>query len=245
MPNRRRPRIPITAEEFVATLQRSFLPTIVVEGDQDIIVYRQLERIFADIGVSVMPVGGRDMVLGLFKRSREFDEGPKKAFIADRDAWVSHGVPAHYQHHRLLLTDGYSIENDVLRDLRLENLMTAPEHERYRAELATYLRWYALAFIRRTHGTHPNRLLDNAAYLHDQMTLRPQEEYPNYVYFEICQDYLRVVRGKSLLAILVRHLSYSGRTPRHNATALLEMAAITRGPLLEGLFDRVGHEIRP
>lgn len=242
MPRNKRSSVPITVDEFVAALQRSSLPTVIVEGDDDIIVFRQLEQLFADRGLSVMPVGGRDTVLALFDRNVEFGNGPKVVFVADRDTWVNHGVPAEYQSHQLILTDGYSIENDVIRDLHLEGLMTQGERSQYLIELHRFLKWYALALVRRTHGTSPNRLLNDNAYMTQQMLLKQDEEYPNFVYFEVRCDYSKVMRGKSLLALIVRRLSYAGRNPRHNAQALLEMTNIKRGPLLEGLFGRVGQE---
>jgi hypothetical protein len=69
--------------------------------------------------------------------------------------------------------------------------------------------------------------------------LRSGEVFPVDLYDKIKADYGRLLRGKSLLAILMRHLSYKGRSVRHNQRALLQNVGASRGPLLNEMFNSV------
>ena len=52
----------LTADEIVATIGRSAFPSIVTEGDDDVIALRRLEEEFADIGLTLLPAGGRTRI---------------------------------------------------------------------------------------------------------------------------------------------------------------------------------------
>jgi hypothetical protein len=54
----------ISLEEWIALLERSVLPTIIIEGRDDVIVYREFEK---KLNVDVLPVGGRNTILEIFK----------------------------------------------------------------------------------------------------------------------------------------------------------------------------------
>src|SRR5579863_8723513 len=127
-----------SVEEIIALLKQTSLPTIVVEGADDMIVFRRFEDRLSHLGVSVLPVGGRLNVLNIFTRRGEIPAYVKLAFIADQDTWVYTGVPKEYQHANLILTSGYSIENDVFVDGNLVSLLSRKEFGRFLAELQQF-----------------------------------------------------------------------------------------------------------
>lgn len=236
--------VDITIDELVATLKRSSLPTVITEGGDDIVVFRQVEDEFADVGVSVLAVGGRDKLLRLYDRRGEYGN-LEVAFIADRDVWVMADVADQYKDDRLLFTWGYSIENDLYHDGKLEKLLTADEKSSFKAELLEFVRWYALALNRLLGGgeerirIHPNHLLDTPGRLAAELTLKAGETYPDELLSNIHQNYIRCVRGKSLLSLLMRQLSYPGRSVRHNHRSIMELVAANRGELLSSMYDRL------
>ena len=63
-------KIEISTEEAIAVIKKSSLPTVVIEGADDAIVYRKIEDI-GDGFVSLLPVGGRENVLAIFNRKAE------------------------------------------------------------------------------------------------------------------------------------------------------------------------------
>lgn len=240
----------ITVEEILALLKRTSLPTIVVEGNDDMIVYRIFEDKLSHIGVSVLPVGGRQKVLEVFRRRYELTEAPQLIFIADKDVWVHAGVPPEFEDSHMLFTHGYSIENDVYIDGELWNLLRGYEGTKYQAELNDFIEWYALALDRHLRDSaepislHPDHVL-NPDERHTLLELRAGETYPTAFRDAITSDYRRVLRGKSLIALLLRNINYKGRAARHKSNALLESVAVRPGPILNDLYQRVEEYFSP
>lgn len=234
----------ITIDEIISTLKRTSLPTIVVEGKDDMIVYRTFEERLSSIGVSVLPVGGREKVLEVYSRRSELPAASRPVFIADRDTWVLSGVPNEYTDHSIVFTHGYSIENDVYVDGELRKLLRGTECAKYASELADFIEWYAIAIARHlTDSTQPIALHPDHVLNPDErptlVALAPGEDYPEALRASIANDYSRLLRGKSLLALLVRNTNYKGREPRHTNNALLEAVAVRPGALLNALYERV------
>jgi hypothetical protein len=135
-------RVTITVDELVATLKRSNLPTILVEGADDVMIYRQIERQFGARKVNILPCGGRNTLLKVFERSSEFPH-LKVHFMADKDMWVFESVPEKYA--TISFTNGYSIENDLYADgfKRLDELLDADELVHKAALLENVAEWFA------------------------------------------------------------------------------------------------------
>ncbi len=222
----------MTVDELLATLSRTSLPTVVVEGKDDLIVFRQLEYRLSTLGLSVLAAGGRGAVLELFNRRTEINSGVRVAFVADKDLWVMNGLPDEYLDDRLIFTDGYSIENDVIRDGGLLRLMSPVEQNRFHTELRRFTGWYAgqLHTNSGAVGIHPNVVLD------------PSTEVfaaPAALIQYLLDNFEALVRGKSLMALLIRQLSYTGRAARHHHHALMEQVATNPGPLLGRIDARL------
>ncbi|MEA9621393.1 hypothetical protein QY703_20080, partial [Xanthomonas campestris pv. incanae] len=117
----------------------------------------------------------------------------------------------------------------------LENLLSADEEKIFRAELASFVEWYALSVNRSLAGaesgfrSHPNKILDNSAETAVSMQLHVGEHYPHLFKEEIIADYRRVLRGKSLFALLVRRLSGRKRNTKFGVNQLMEIGASRRG----------------
>lgn len=231
-------------EELISMLKRTGLPTVVVEGQDDMIVYRKLEAQLDNIGISILPVGGRLNVLEIFLRRNELPASVRLAFIADQDTWVNTGVPPDYAHPLLILTSGYSIENDIFTDGNLINLLTPQENTKFLAELQEFIEWYSLALHRHLSDAahpiarHPEQVLDPAQ-RPNLLALKNGEHYPETLRQLIANDYAKLLRGKSLLALLVRNTNYKGRHPRHTDKAFMEMVAIRPGPSLQRVAQEV------
>lgn len=234
---------PLTANDIIATIKRSRVPSLVVEGNDDVIVYRRIEEEYAGKSLSIIPAGGRETVLKVFERRNEFPNHSTVIFIADLDFWVFAGVPADYVSSEMIFTDGYSIENDMFRDGDLQKLISASSLPDYRRELDIVCSWYALAVTRRLAGIdervdiHPNELLDNPARSETLGALNPGEIFPSGTKDDILRMHPKLLRGKCLLGLLVRHLT------SHSIHALLNFAASRRGPLFQRLSAQVGQTL--
>ncbi len=81
----------MTVDHLVGVLRRAREPNIVVEGDDDVIIYRELTRRIGILEVVLLSSGGRDKLLQVYERRGEFTQTPV-AFIADQDMWLFSGL---------------------------------------------------------------------------------------------------------------------------------------------------------
>lgn len=224
-----------TVDELFETVKRTNIPTVLVEGKNDIIFYRKVEEDLREIGVDMLPAGNKDAVIELRRRLRSQRIAAPLAFIVDSDLWVHTGIPAEPEFDELITTVGYSIENDLVSDHDPLSLMSIEERTRFKTELDKFCRWYALAVHRHMNGrdscfrTHPGKLLDNEEHYAEQTTLSAQEDYPEQLYQEIRKNFKEVIRGKSLLAIYSRQLSGKSRLIKYSMFQLMDMCASRRG----------------
>jgi hypothetical protein len=234
----------LTVDETIQLLKRTSLPTVIVEGCDDMIIYRRFEDDLSHLGVSVLPVGGRLNVLEIFNRINEINNNINIVFIADKDTWINTGVPTAFQHDSLLFTDGYSIENDVYNDAELWKLLQTHELIKFNQDVVNFIEWYALALARHLRdgqspiSLHPNLVLDPVQ-RPSLLALQTAETYPIALKNALLQDYARLLRGKSLLNLLIKHTNSPSRTARHSHGALFEMVAIRPGARISSLRHRV------
>ena len=73
----------LSVEEAAATIKRSSLPTLVVEGTSDQTFFQSLEKA-SRLGFDFISVGGKTAVLSLYKIRNEFER--PVVFVADREA---------------------------------------------------------------------------------------------------------------------------------------------------------------
>lgn len=231
-----------TADELVSMLRHSSLPTVIVEGPDDVVAFRCLEERFRSIQLSVLDVGGRTTLLAIYDRKNEFPNN-SVAFIADRDVWVYNEIPDRYNSPIMVFSNGYSIENDIFVDGDIESLMSNEERSRFKSELEKFTEWFALAVQRFLNGSdqqldlHPNHVLDNADL--NLCKLRQGEAYPSDMRRRITENYQNLIRGKSLLDLALRQLSYKGRLARHHHLSLIETTATRPGVLLQKLHRHI------
>lgn len=233
--------------EIISALEHSDLPTVIVEGSDDIIIYRQLESQIN--GVDVMPVGGRNAVLEIFceKLTNPKLQSKRIAFIADKDIWVTTGIPHEYQHDILIFTNGYSIENDVFIDYGCEKILEAEEaiiKNQFLAERDKFIQWYAMALQATLNGQNlseerqisrgPNEVLGQK--YQDFIALRPNENHPPQLEQTLKENYTLQLRGKSLLSLFRRHLKY------HHSKAMFQKVAIDPKTCINRIFDDVAQQ---
>lgn len=229
-----------TKKELLATIKRSLIPTVLVEGKDDIIFYRKLEEDeeLCDLGLSMLPAGSKNAVLSIKKEIDLWPDNNMVAYIVDQDIWVNFGVPDDI--NGVVLTKGYSIENDLIEDYDLSSLLAKDELKTFNSEKERFIKWYALALNRNKKGikldngeeacyqVHPERVLNDDFYT-AQTNLYDNEEYPYSLYEDIKLNWRLKLRGKSLLALFLRQLSHRDRMPKHSNYSLMEHAVCKKG----------------
>ncbi|MDE0143995.1 MAG: DUF4435 domain-containing protein [Caldilineaceae bacterium] len=235
-----------TVEELVAALRHSSLPTVLVEGPEDIRIYRWVEARLGSRTANVLPTGGRENLLSIYMKRHEFADLPV-AFVADRDMWLFSGIPPNYD--EVIWTEGYSVENDLYAGAELENLLDAEEAQAQQQLLDAIAEWFAfeveehLAERHYEVSHHCDRVVPRG---HTQIDedfrknrgFRHPEER---TYRQIKREYRLQLRGKQLFQILERFLNASNRGTRYNVASLQEIALkmTPAHPLMSRLMQEI------
>ena len=235
-----------TVDEILALLSKTSLPTVIIEGKDDVVIYRKLEDIFLDKGLSIMPVGGRDKVLQIFEKISEIKLKAKVIFIADKDLWVISGIPQEYQSAILIFTEGYSVENDVFEDCNVEHAMSQDERAAFSDDINRFIPWYSLNVARALNGLQhfdlkqfPDVILDDPVRYAEQTSLRDNESFPEQINQLLESRHSKYLRGKSLMHIAMRQLNKKGRAARLNTSSILGLAPALPGNNLRRIFSAV------
>lgn len=236
----------ISTDEFIETLKRSNLPTVVTEGSDDYKFYRKIEDGLAEAGISLFPVGGRSKLLDIFIRRQEIKRN-NVIFLADKDLWVFTGVPLAFIHRKIIYTAGYSIENDLYCDAQIEDFLDPPEKRDFGLELMEVLQWYSFAVANLINGNpasikdHPNRILGpNGKLDGNYMASIGFSAKDDFIFNMVQQDYQHLFRGKNLVELIMRKLSARNRVAKFGRSQIMEIGASRRGPHMQ----RISNEIR-
>lgn len=245
------PTSPLSTDENIETLKRSGLPTIVTEGSDDYIFYRRLEETLKDVGVSLFPVGGKDIALNIFFRRKEIGRN-NVMFLIDKDLWVFSGVPRDVLHRKVITSDGYSIENDLFRDGELESLLLSAERSTFANELDCIICWYSFCVLKllrwenATIRTHPNQVLDKTGNLSQSyLASIGYTSPPQQIYDDVKGNYVMLLRGKTLLQLLARQLCKPGRQVKYGYHQLMEMGAARKGTNYSRIAGQAEKFFRP
>lgn len=228
----------LTDDEIVATLSRTILPTIVIEGVGDIFLFRRIQENIGASHISLFPIGGRSRVIFAYRNRPQGSPGIPILFFSDQDEWLFGAVPSELVDDDFFHTEGYSVENDLLRDANAIGLMTAHERQTYYTERDLFARWFAIQIARFMRGQPANlakfagQVLDNRLEYEGDCQLEDGEEEPVAIRQTILADAEKFIRGKSLMHLMLRQLSRPGRQARHRSEALLEFGAQRDGALM-------------
>lgn len=221
-----------TVDELVETIKRSSLPTVLVEGSDDAVIYRWMQGLLGWAQADFLLCGGRNALLEVFQRRSEFT-GKKVVFVADRDMWLYSAVPAEYAD--VLFTEGYSIENDIYSHSDIERLLDVNEANEHRLLVEAIGQWFAFEVEEYRAG----RLFMVDIKIGDIVRLGT-DIHPSFVtkrgycppatamLNEVMSSYQRNIRGKQLFEMLLRFVSASGRPATHSRAALIENCVKTR-----------------
>lgn len=233
-------KVELTLEEIISTLEHSNLPAIVVEGKDDIIIYRELENL---VEADVISAGGRYTVLEIFKNKLTNPKlkNKKIVFIADKDTWVNTDIPNEYQHSDLIFTMGYSIENDVFMDYACEEIISRDNQRKntFEKDKQKFIYWYALALQNTLNadGFENREISTSVHHLFNQYNefsrLQENENYPTELKEDLEKNYALKIRGKSLLELF-------GRTfKEHKPRAMFEAIAVRPDNCINRIFNHV------
>lgn len=226
----------VTLEEYIAVLRRSRAPTLVVEGDHDYLAFREFEIENVEFGFTIFPVSGKNNVVSIISRLDEIGN-ERIAFLLDRDEWIAVGKTPFDDHASVIMTAGWSIENDLICDCNIKALMSAGERTALDADIKAFSQVFAVAlqcFLDCVDGPdltiHPHKVLSDTG----QVDKRIEADWLRLYDVSDCLSFIQsdphqFLRGKSLVALYLRQLSHKNRKSKYSFVNIMEIAAATRG----------------
>lgn len=239
----------LSVDEIVNTLKRSSLTTILVEGKDDVLIYRWIENEIGIVNASFFPCGGRDKLLQVFERREEFS-GIKTVFVADKDTFVYVNPPESL--NEIIWTNGYSIENDLYYGRNIELLLDNDEKVAFLKSLNSFIAYYAFEIQNFLENKdfcfrkHPQSIICELQNEVKEVFLKEIDfiEAKAEIQENLRSNYDVLIRGKSLFALLTRILSKRGRAIKHSKMTLLEHCYRThRSEMFIDLIGRIEKKI--
>ncbi len=221
-----------SVNEIVETVKHSSLPTVFVEGEEDMTVFNRMERTLGALRACFLPCGDKNTLLEVFSRRAEFPTIPS-CFVADLDMWFFSGPPVEYAD--VIFTSGYSIENDLYKDSNIERILSATERRDHGIMLREISRWFACEVEKYQRGeefrSDPKLSLliprpgfvCNPVYLYALGFTEPRTDSVE----TILKNYYLSLRGKLLYEVIVRFTHAPGRLGgKYPYASLMELSAV-------------------
>lgn len=215
----------LSEEELISTLKHSSIPTILVEGKDDVKIYRWFEE---DINkstsqqVDILPCGCRNKLLNIYEKLQS--TLPNVIFIADRDYYIYTRIPEKYSD--VVFTTGYSIENDLYHGKDIEKLFNEDDAAIFGQSMNSYLEYYAREVEKCIEGEEfqlklsPQQILEKFK-LKDEY--KPEKSPQESTISNLRENYDLLLRGHSLFQLLNMVLTRKGRLSKPNMDSIYEI----------------------
>lgn len=202
-----------TLEEMIESLKRTAINTVVVEGNDDIDIMRDIESRLSQIAgdVDFFPAGDKLSVLKIAESHDEFKKA-KISYLADSDLWLFNDARAN--HPGVIFTEGYSIENICIQSPHVADLANARQKTEavWKAALINLSEWFCAEVAYFLNGENPsfNIGVQQIVDFNNNCTLTPQArmrveaapQLPDELKDLVTQNPLLYIRGKQLFLAL-------------------------------------------
>ncbi|WP_409523676.1 DUF4435 domain-containing protein [Nitrincola sp. MINF-07-Sa-05] len=223
------------SDELVSTLKRTNLPTIVIEGKDDVFIYRWIKQQLSTSPVSILTCGGRNTLFKIYDRRSEFSD-KNVVFVADQDSYIFEGV--NQDRNDIIFTSGYCIENDIYSGSGIRSFLDTEDCNGYELLKNIVCAWFAFeveTYLDKKQngldaplqvGTHINRICPPGhssicpTYSHEINYTNPKPE----IFTMILENYGIKLRGKQLFQMLSRFMSKKDRFSQFSDKNLIEIA---------------------
>ena len=238
----------LSDDELISVINHSSSPFVIVEGKEDVVIYRWL---LGDIECEpyLEPRNGCCAVRKIYDRRAELTN-PKVVFVCDRDVSVYTGLlPEGYED--IIYTEGYSIENDLYKGRQLEEkFFDKQDKELFEKALESFLNYYACELEKFNNGEEfcfqkkPEAIINNKDYSL-KTELLSNYRTPSHDTFEYLRgDYDSLIRGHSLFKLVGMILHRKGRVIPYHEMAIYEMCyKFCKSDCIEHLQEKIKEAI--
>lgn len=168
-------KTPLTPEILIATLKRSNLKTVLIEGKDDLFIYKKIEAELDDLDINILPCNGRTALLEVYNHKNDIDS--ELLFICDADLWVfDNNTPISDD---LIVTNGYSLENELYQDgSEILNKLLSPNELIYKNDiLFNICEWFAFEVEKYLNGQTSDCKFSEVTILNTNVMPRNSNEF--------------------------------------------------------------------
>lgn len=230
-------------DELISAINHSSEPYIIVEGPDDVMIYRW---ILDDLNCEGLlePRCGCDGVKILFDRRTEI-KNPQVVFICDKDTIVYTGcVPQEYED--MIYTDGYSIENDLYNGMALERILFKEQDKKiFSTAMNSFLRAYAceLEKFRKSQSfdfsINPETIVDKNDYSLKISELKDFKEPSNETVDYLKNNYDMLLRGHSLFSLVRIVLGRKNRKIKYCTNQIYEICYGNKSNCIKNMQNKI------
>ena len=238
----------LTDDELISAMNHSSESYIIVEGPDDVMIYRWiLEDI--DCEGLLEPREGCGSVKRLYRRKDEITN-PKVIFICDKDTIVYTGtIPDDYS--EMIYTEGYSIENDLYQGKHIEtHYFRKKDKELFSTALDSFLKAYACELEKFRASTecnftiNPEVILDKTNYSLKTDELNDYKEPSDKTVNYLRDNYDILLRGHSLFSLVRIVLGRKDREIKYSIKQLYELCYGNKSKSIINMQNRIKLSIK-
>lgn len=217
----------MTTDEIIGTIKHSNDLIILVEGIDDIRIYRWLLESIGK-GDCLLSTSGSNTLKAVFRRKNEFED-KKVIFITDKDVLVySDSISSEY--NGIVFTKGYSIENDLYQGKKLyDDFFDKKDRELFDKALDSFLLYYARELDNLKEGKDynfrekPEKILEKNDFKLKK-NLYPNPPTPTEGSLtQLKEKYDLLVRGHSLFKLIAMVLHRKKRESKYKEDNIYEI----------------------
>lgn len=205
---------PLTPKIIIEALKRSSLNHVLIEGKDDLQIYRLIEQEIDSIQVNFLPCNGKTNLLEVYKAKN--DISAKLLFICDSDLWIFFGQPIE-EIDSMISTDGYCIENELYEDGKdfIKKLFSEEEFEKIQRIIKNVCEWFAFEVSLVSENAAHNCEFSKVSILNEKIIRKKEEVFtteflqerafaapPIELFEDIFNNHSLKLRGKFLFQIL-------------------------------------------
>ena len=233
----------LSDDELISVINHSSESFIIVEGLDDVMIYRWiLEDI--DCEGFLEPREGCGSVKRLYRRKDEITN-PKVIFICDKDTIVYTGtIPDDYS--EMIYTEGYSIENDLYKGRKIETTYFKKKDKSiFGTVMDSFLRAYACELEKFWESKNydftinPECILDKKDYSLIMNSLNEFKEPDKETIDYLKDNYDLLVRGHSLFSLVRIVLGRKDREIKYSIKQLYELCYGNKSDSIVNLQNRI------
>lgn len=189
--------------------------------------------------IQFYPCGGRNTLLKVYDDKAELRRD--YLFICDADLWVFSDIPNEYKgKNDLIVTDGYSLENELYKDGKIYflSLLSSTEKAKKEALLKTIISWYAYQVQEYLKHKNYNCDFEKVKLLNEKCMKKMETEFtPEFLeqynvlaeeeelFQNILENYASLLRGKYIFQVFEKiFLERTKEQAKYRKEHLLDMA---------------------